>query len=540
VKRLITYIASSFICILALEAYAQETVFALLKSDDVLAENYMRQHDYKTALKLYQNSQRKNNNDERRSKIGSCFYQIKEYRSAVEYFGPLYDRAVLSPQHMFEYAEALVSLGEYKRAIACYKTLSDADSHNEYLLKKIWRLNNFQYLFEDSMHYAIKALNINSGESEICPQPFKGGLVFVSNRSTPSIVEKKDGGSHQNFYCMYMAHSKLDSTVQINGAMVYGVPAIFAGELRETMNNGPASFFNNFSECVFARNVTTGGNKDKSLQLFFAKLDNGQWVITKEFPYNNSGYSLSDPTINENGSVLYFASNMNDGFGGKDIYRSEWVNGKWSKPENLGEIINTPYDECYPFLHKTELFFSSNGHAGLGGLDIFKSEITHSQFGEPHNVGYPLNSGFDDFGITIDAHDFRGYLSSNRKKGGFDDDIYEFEMDLQSYPIEVTGIAEMKEHSWTDSSHLSIMARSKIVLFDHLRQVSVYETTSNEKGEFSLRIPYFSQYVISVIDENGAEHKAVLEIPKHRKQLSSHHIVFVKDFFTPSQKHDLR
>jgi tetratricopeptide (TPR) repeat protein len=540
VKGLITYMASFLICIFAGPAYAQETVFALLKSDDVLAESYVRQHDYKSALKLYQNSQRKNDSDERRSRIASCFYNIKNYRAAVDYFTPVYDRGLLSGVYLFEYAEALLSLGQHERAEACYKKLAAANPGNEYLLKKIWRLNNLQYLFEDSMHYAIKPININSTASEICPQPFREGLVFLSNRGTPGFIDRKDAASHQSFYQVYLSRTEVDSSSHINGAMVYATPVIFSGELRQVMNYGPVSFFNNFSECVFARNVFTEGKQLKTLQLFFGKLQDNKWIITGKFPYNSSAYSLSDPAISENGKIVVFTADMSGGFGGKDLYRSELINGQWTKPENLGEIINTPYDECYPFLHKAELFFSSNGHAGLGGLDIFKTTLSDNGFSEPHNVGYPLNSGFDDFGITIDSLDFRGYLSSNRGHGEFDDNLYEFEMDLQSYPVEITGVAEMKEHSWSDSSQLNVMARSKIVLFDHLRQVSVYETTSNEKGEFSLTIPYFSQYVIAVIDENGEEHKAVLEIPKHRKQLGTHRIVFVKDFFTPPQKHDLR
>ena len=204
---------------------------------------------------------------------------------------------------------------------------------------------------------------------------------------------------------------------------------------------------------------------------------------------------------------------------------------EWTKPTNLGEGMNTCYDEVFPFLHDHTLYFSSNGHPGLGGLDIFKAELSSSGFMEVENAGYPLNTNFDDFGIVIDSLSTRGYFSSNRKEGGYNDDIYEFDMDLQTYPLEINGVMKLKEHSWTDSVELKLMPNAKIHLIDNVRNITVQESTCDDSGNFSIIIPYYSKYKIRVVGEDKDENIVSLEIPKHRKANGRHEIVVVKDAF---------
>jgi hypothetical protein len=193
--------------------------------------------------------------------------------------------------------------------------------------------------------------------------------------------------------------------------------------------------------------------------------------------------------------------------------------------------VNTAQDEVFPYLHHNTLYFSSNGHAGLGGLDLFKSEITADRFDEPQNIGYPLNTNYDDFGITIDSLNTHGYFSSNRSRGGYNDDVYEFDMDLQTYPLEINGVMKFKEQDLTDSSELRITPHARIYLIDNIRDVIVHESSSDADGNFSMAVPYFSKYKIRVVTQEGDENIVSLEIPKHRKEDSRHEIVIVKDLF---------
>jgi hypothetical protein len=222
---------------------------------------------------------------------------------------------------------------------------------------------------------------------------------------------------------------------------------------------------------------------------------------------------------------------MKGGIGGKDLYKSEFVNGQWMKPVNLGEGINTIYDEVSPFLHGPTLYFASNGHAGLGGLDIFRTIQDHVGLTDPENMGYPVNTNYDDFGFVVDSTNTHGYLSSNRRSGGFDDDIYEFEMDLQAYPLTITGVMKFKEHNWPDSAELAIMSNAKLFLIDNDRNVTVQEAACDHEGRFLLTIPYYSKFKIKVVSADD-ENFVSLEIPKHRKEHGQHEIVIVRDAFS--------
>ncbi len=230
--------------------------------------------------------------------------------------------------------------------------------------------------------------------------------------------------------------------------------------------------------------------------------------------------------------MLYFSSDMKGGLGGNDIYTSQLKDGRWSKPQNLGEDINTSQNEIFPYLHHDgSLYFSSDGLPGLGQLDLFKSETKSAGYSEPQNLGYPINSSYDDFGIAFDSLATHGYFTSNRKHGGYDDDIYELDMDLQQYPITITGVMKFKEHTWSEQSAIHPWPNVKFYLIDSRNGKSVFEGVTGEGGRFSITIPYFSKYFLQIVDLSGNEHKASLEIAKYRSEISNHEIVVVKDIF---------
>jgi outer membrane protein OmpA-like peptidoglycan-associated protein len=160
------------------------------------------------------------------------------------------------------------------------------------------------------------------------------------------------------------------------------------------------------------------------LGLFFAELHDGEWDSLVGFEYNNIKYSITTPCFSPDGHYLYFASDMPEGYGGTDIYRSTIANGEWSEPVNLGEIINTKGNEIYPFIASNgDLFFASDGHGGLGKKDIYLSRFSDSEWIRPVHLDTPINSKDDDFGLITDKNFSEGFFSSNR---GRTDDIYQF------------------------------------------------------------------------------------------------------------------
>jgi len=277
-----------------------------------------------------------------------------------------------------------------------------------------------------------------------------------------------------------------------------------------------------------ARKASSDGYRQ--LGLYFARLKDGEWIFENAFPLNSAGYSITGVTINEEGTVLYFSSDMKGGRGGKDIYRSAKVNGKWSGPWNMKEPVNTPGDESFPYLHRNgTLYFSSNGHPGMGGLDIFKSTILPDGLTEPENLGYPVNSSHDDFGLSFDSLATHGYFTSNRSKGGYDDDIYEFDITLQTYPFLISGLLRYREDAPGMSSDIRAWPNAKMTLIDTWRDVRLEETVSDSEGKFKLSIPYHSRYHILITDENGVGHTASLELSKQRTEVDEHEIVVVRE-----------
>lgn len=517
---------------LATDSFCQETVFALMKSDKRRADEYFREKNFESALKYYASvADRGNAHPSLVLQIAESNYFLKNYHDAVRaYEQYLQTSSKLPERSLFQLAEACVALGENGRALRYYRKFLDQFGEDPIVLKKIWRLNNIEFLYEDSSHFAVRPLPINSSAGDLFGRPLGRGFIFLSNRKETRVVQKIDATTNKPFYQLYFSPIIPDSS--IFGALRLGRPGLFQ-KSNFKFHVGPFATYDRQTKMI----VTV---LEKNSAFVFAEKVGNAWVTKEQFPFNSEDYSLSDPAINEDGTMLYFSSDMPGGFGGQDLYRSIFKNGEWSKPVNLGETINTKYDEVSPFIDRNiALYFSSNGQAGLGGLDIFKADVTGDDFDEPKNLGYPVNSRLDDFGVSIHSTGRKGFFTSNRKGGGFSDDLYEFEMDLQAYPLVVNGTLRFREHNWNDSSGLVNFANAKLIVIDAVRDRVVFEQTTDPDGKFTITIPYFSMYKIRVIGDDRSENVVSLDLPKHRKEESEHDIVVVKDEFrTPDSNQE--
>ena len=213
----------------------------------------------------------------------------------------------------------------------------------------------------------------------------------------------------------------------------------FSKNLNSKYHEGPCAFFHDGSKIIFTRNSQIGGGgifgqkKNATinrLKLYSAEFEDNDWRKIKEIPFNSNDYSCGHPTLTIDDKIMYFVSDMPGGYGGTDIWMTRYNNGEWTKPQNLGGAVNTRGNEMFPFIdERGNLYFSSDFHPGLGDLDIFfipMNTATGMPSGKVRNIGAPLNSNKDDFGIITDSERQTGFLSSNRKRGGIDDDIYKF------------------------------------------------------------------------------------------------------------------
>jgi outer membrane protein OmpA-like peptidoglycan-associated protein len=208
----------------------------------------------------------------------------------------------------------------------------------------------------------------------------------------------------------------------------------FSRTLNTKYHEGPMTFTKDQTFIVFTRNNGSKGKSGKStdgvrkLKLYSAVFRGSKWHDVTELPFNNPEYSVGHPAFAPDDQKLYFVSDMPGGYGGTDLYVVEFNNGQWGTPVNMGKEINTEGNEMFPYADAGgNLYFASDGHQGLGGLDVFYAELRD---GIPYrgiqNVGYPINSEKDDFGLITDRARTTGYFSSNRRKGTSDDDIYSF------------------------------------------------------------------------------------------------------------------
>lgn len=218
------------------------------------------------------------------------------------------------------------------------------------------------------------------------------------------------------------------------------VPSVsFSKKLNSKYHEGPTVFYDQGRKIIFTRSAPLSGSslwtKIKGeevtrLKLFSGEMKGKDWTNIQPLPFNSDEYSCGHPAITEDGRLLFFVSDMPGGFGGTDIYYVMFANGRWGVPVNAGPKINSAGDELFPFLDNAgNLYYSSDGLPGLGSLDMFVVRFdpaTRSVVSPVRNLGAPLNSQYDDFGILTDSERKTGYFSSNRKRGGTDDDIYRF------------------------------------------------------------------------------------------------------------------
>ena len=386
------------------------------------ADKSFNSFHYAEAIKYYESILAKNPDDaDSEEKLAESYRRIKDTKNAEKWLAKVVQRPSAKPIHKLLYAEALANEGKYEEAKKWYAEYKE-DSRGQNFVN--FYNNEMPLLLANDKDYKIEEAPFNSKTgADFSPAFFGDKIVFCSNRHSASNGWRKDEfkWTKSSFLDLYV----VDSTGKVEK---------FNKKLNSRYHEGPVAFYDNNNKIIFTRNNYFEGKYKESseginkLKMFFAeKQPDGSWGNITPFAYNNDEYSVGHPAISADGQTLYFASDMPGGFGETDIYMCKWENGAWGKPINLGKEINTEGKEEFPFLDsKGNLFFSSTGHGGFGGLDIFFAENLNGKFEKPENVGVPLNSSQDDFGIIVDETGRAGYLSSDRASAAAQDDIYKF------------------------------------------------------------------------------------------------------------------
>ncbi|KAB7727942.1 OmpA family protein [Rudanella paleaurantiibacter] len=442
------------------------------------ANKQLESFSYINAVRLYEDflrtDKQKNAAETREAltNLGFSYRKLQDTRNAERVYGELVNKYTdLNSEIYMYYAQALAANGKYRESQKMYSKYGEQQTQDLRGRRFTVSYMDVGRFFQDSSSYKTYSLPINTRQADFSPMYYKGGIVFVSARDEGGPLKRVFTWNQTPFLDLYyhadtteIRAPNVDMLRQPNTAVLGGgspsatkAPEIAAPveqklsktqEFSRTLNTkyheGPMTFTRDQKMIVFTRNNGSKGKTGKSndgvrkLKLYSAINEKGnKWSNVRELPFNNKEYSVGHPAFSPDNSKMYFVSDMPGGFGGTDLYVVEYRNGEWGTPVNMGKDINTEGNEMFPYADENgNLYFSSDGHEGLGGLDVFFAELKDGvAYKGVENVGSPINSEKDDFGIITDKYRTSGYFSSNRKKGISDDDIYSFRRNCRELKI---------------------------------------------------------------------------------------------------------
>lgn len=507
-KKISIYILLTFVLVFSSTLFAQngkiQSVkddyrdFAYVKTSEVLLE--VAKKGYKS-VDLFQ-------------KLGNSYYFRNEMEDAAKWYGELMAlEEVLDTEYYFRYALALKGIKDYEASDKWMKKFNELKP-NDLRGKAFMSMVDYKSNIEEQSREDIEVVNLefNTELSDFGTTEYENGIVFASARG---------GGRKYRWneepYLDLFTVEKIDS-------ISYGEVKEISGKVNTKFHESSAIFSPNGKYMFFTRNNffklrykedDTGINR---LQLYRATLsEDGTWDEIHKIHFNSEDYSVAHPALNLTGTKLYFASDMPGTYGQSDIFVVD-VNedGTLGEPENLGSAVNTEGQESFPFMNTNgDLYFSSNGYPGLGGLDVFKSENLDQKVNSSNknfsvlNVGAPVNSEFDDFGYYENLVSKRVYFSSNREGGKGSDDIYTFE---------ITECEQLVTGTVQDLKTNELIPNATVILYDGEGNEIERKTVGND-ATFEFDLGCNMEYLVRGSKENYNSDEKRFTTPKKKQEL---------------------
>jgi len=421
-------------------------------------------------------------------KIADSYYFNGDYERAEKWYNNLFTGFPedIDAEYYFRYAQTLRALKNYDKAdemMAQFNTINGSDLRAELFDNERDYLKNIEY--KKSIYEIEDIRKINSRYSDFAPTEYEGKLIFASSRDTGRVTKNVHKWNNEPFLDLYRSNVG-------DNANDYTSPKKFSGVLNSKFHESTTAFTNDGNTVYFTRNNYNKGNYKKSkngtnkLKIYKSRKVDGVWQTPTEMPFNSDEYSTAHPALNKDNTKLYFASDMEGTLGLSDI----WVvdvdeTDNVSTPVNLGTPINTPGRETFPFMSSEGiLYIASDGHPGLGGLDVFATAGN-----EIENLGEPINSSYDDFTFVVNDSTRVGYFASNRKQGMGSDDIYKFLK--KEAPCDFTLIGVVK-----DKDSKEPIPGATVTLLDSKSKI-IETTIADGSGKYSFtNVACESQFII--------------------------------------------
>lgn len=418
-------------------------------------------------------------------KLGNSYYFNADYNAAADTYKRLVEEyaSSVTPEYYFRYSQTLKTLGDYENSNEFMTKFIEATTDDKRAKAFKSEKDYLEEIEANSGRYELKTFAYNSSYSDFAPSFYKEGIIFSSDRDTGNLARYRHTWNSKDFLDLYQVDT--DSSAR---SLVTKLGDNLNTRLHEstsiTTKDGSTIYFtrNNFREGKYVKD-------DKGvirLKIFKATLQEGEWSNITELPFNSDTYSVAHPALSPDEKTMYFASDMPGTLGESDIFKVR-INedGTFGTPENLGGSINTEARETFPFMTSEEvLYLSSDGHPGLGGLDIFATKIANEKYDRPiFNVGRPVNSKMDDFTFIFNEDTRTGYFASNRTEGMGADDIYGF---VEHTPLQLECVQEITG-TVRDKISNKVLVGATVKVIDENNQ-EVLSTITDSEGKYSLSL----------------------------------------------------
>ena len=387
---------------------------------------------YIDAIELYNQILEKDDNAEAKIYLADAYRKINDTENAEYWYGQVVRLPESQPIHKLYYGQMLQRNGKCDLAKEWYEQYVEAvpdEVRAQYLLRACDYEE--ELTTKNAGVFETTHLPFNSNLDDFSPAFYQGGLVFASERDKGSAVKREHTWTGNPFLELFNVEMKASGGDENPCNFEYGRPQKFSDEVNEKFHEAAVTFSSDQNEIFYTANNYDGDSDDgtRKLKVYSSRSEgDGKWSKRESLPFNSDEYSVAHPSLSADGNRLYFSADMPGGFGGMDLYYSDLESGRWGPPTNLGPAINTEGHEIFPYIGpNNRLYFSSDGHIGLGGLDIFYIiDKGEGEWSSPENMGYPLNTIADDFGIIFNEEGTCGFFSSDRDGGSGRDDIYSF------------------------------------------------------------------------------------------------------------------
>ncbi len=434
-------------------------------------------------------------------KLGDSYYFNGQLEKSVIWYEKLVNEYPddIDTEYLFRYSQSLKSIKKYDEAdkiMEMFYNITNTDQRAVYFVST---RDYLRFIEMQSGKFTLKKISVNSAFSDYAPSfDNLGNLVFASSRGKHSSMSKViHEWNEMPFLDLYKSDIETDKNV-------LGPVKKIKGKINTKFHESSTSFSSDGQIVYFTRNnftkkkLKSDANGTILLKLYRARLEGSKWVDIEELPFNSEEYSVAHPALTADGKYLYFASDMPGTRGLSDLYKVEvFEDGTFGEPINLGDKINTEGRETFPYVSDSgRLYFASDGHVGLGGLDIFVTVPEEGTFSIPYNIGRPVNSSEDDFSFVLNEETKIGYFSSNRQGGKGNDDIYSFKQIDEL----ITTCRQYVSGVVTEDPTGEILANSDVILLDGDGN-EINKTTSDNNGVYTFEVECEKSYIIRALKD---------------------------------------